>query len=199
MPGITVEDGTGTGRTVAVDTTNRILTRSVIQDAEEAAAIEGEAYTIRGTCHTAAASSGAFLAFTNLSSNYDHIVTEITVAAQTLTPTNLLVNTIKEPTTSGGSDVSTTNSVNIKFDSGIALEDQVLISDANADLTYTNGTKISQRPLDSRSIVTFEIPSTAIVTPNTTFLVGWETEDGTNATDGEKVDVSLTIYRNARS
>ena len=91
-----ITDGTGTGNKGKVNEFNQFVVLSESVPSEGTQAERGNGFILHGECHTAAASSGAFMSVTNNSSEYDLEVTRIYIDAHTLTPTDLVVTQVFE-------------------------------------------------------------------------------------------------------
>ncbi len=196
--GFIIEDGTGAGFSAKVDSNSRLYTDAVARVVEEDSATKGEAFIFHGECSLSAAPSGGLMAITNDSTTHNIVITRIYIDAHTLDVPVILAQ-VKRPTTfTGGTDISATGIINKLFDSGKTSSATLIISDSASDMVYTGGEKYHAPFIESRSSHQRDMAGTNIVTPGTTLLFGWKTEDGANAVDGNIVSLSVNMHRELR-
>lgn len=174
----------------------RAMVEAVKFDAEEQAAHDGEAYIMHGECHTAAATSGALMYIKNTSATNSIHVTRIYIDVGTLTPTDMFLTQVINPTTvSNGTDITTTgviqkatNKVNALKSSGATLK----ISDGSSDMTFTGGDQFHKYPVASRTSYQRSMNGTNVIGPGGEWIIGWESA-GT-ATDAQVISLSVNLY-----
>lgn len=194
---IRIKDGTGKGYDAAVTSLNQLFTYSESIPSEGYQARLGNAFIIHAECHTAAAATGALLAITNNDQNYELEVTRIYIDPHTITPTDLILTQVFEPTLASGTDVSSTAIVQKNRGVADTFDLTVKISDSSADLTYTGGTQYHAFPAKTMTSTQRNMQLTNIIRKNQTILWGWKTRGGGNATDGEIVSLSIDVVRRA--
>lgn len=177
---------------LAIDDTGHAKIDAITTVDEGAAATKGNSFIIHGECHTALASSGGFISIKNISPTYNIAITRIYIDAGSLT-NHIIITQLKEPVTSGGTDVSSTAIVNKNFGSVNTLDAVVLISDASADLILTGGEKFHTFSCSSLESKQRNMKGTNIITQNKNWALGWKTESG-NAVDGEVISFSINCY-----
>lgn len=188
-------DGRGRGNIAHVDNSNRLLVLSTSLFAEEHHARMGHSFIAHGECHTAAAATGGLLAITNNSSVFDVIITRIYIDPFTITPTDLIVTQVKNPTISSGTDITTTGIINKNYSSNIPFDGTLTVSDASADLTLSGGTQYHAFPIGTMvSPTARDMKGTNIVTQDQTIAWGFKTVGGGDATDGEIISISVNFY-----
>ncbi len=195
MPEILI-DGAGTGNRACVSTQNRLCTESKSRPSEEVEAEAGKSFILHGECHTAAATSGGLMYFTNTDSSAEIVITRIYIDSHTITPSDLVVLQVRSPATvSNGTDISTTGIVQKSYGLSTTLTGSLVISDGSSDMTYTGGTNYHSFPIKTMSQYTRNMIGTNIVSPNTTILWGWKTVAGGNATDAEIISLSVNCFK----
>ncbi len=166
---------------------------STLITGEEIAGQLGKAYILHARCHTANASSGAFMALTNLSQKYKIALTRLYFDAHSLSQ-DLIITQIKNPTLSGdGSDASITDIIDKGMTNEETFDATLKISDASADLTYAGGIEYHAFKIGSKESVLRDMKGTNVIHNGNTVLWGWETFSG-NAVDGEVVSLSMNLY-----
>ncbi len=186
-------DGTGDSYRAKVGESHRLFVASRSSDAEEIAARSERAFILHGRCHLAAATTGAFMAFRNDSSDILYAVSRIYIDPHGLTD-DLIITQIKNPTRANGTDISTTGLVNKNFISNRAATGTLWISDGSSDMTFTLGSEYHAFAGRSLTPISRDMRGTNILGKNDTIGWGWETVDGANAVDGEIVSFSVNIY-----
>jgi len=189
----TIKSG-DSGYIAKVDANHRLFVDSKSFFSEEVAAQLGNAYIWHGVCHLAASTTGALMAFTSTDSEYAYAITRIYIDAQSLSD-DIIIYQVKNPTLSGGTDVSTTGIVNKNYSSGRTQLGTLKISDGSADLTYTGGTDYHAFVLQSKASTQRNMLGTNILANGDVICWGWATLDGGNAVDGEKIAFSVNGYR----
>lgn len=190
-----IEDGTGTQNAVKVNDLNQLEVKSESLVSENSAAIKGEAFIIHFECHLAAASSGALLSITNNDADYNLEVTRIYIDPHTLTPNDLVVTQVFDPTLSNGTDVSSTAVVQKNRSSRESFDLTIKASDSSSDLTYTGGTQYHSFPVNSRSSSQRNMNGSNVISKGKTIVWGWKTEGGGNATDAEIISLSVNVVK----
>lgn len=176
----------------------RAKTDTVSFSAEEQAAHDGNAYIAHAICETAAAASGGLLYLKNTTSDKDFHITRIYLDSQTLTTSNLLITQWLNPTTvTGGTDITSTGitqknttKANTFASSGAILKH----SETTNDITFTGGNKYHEFAIDDRENLFRDMQGTNVIGPGGELIIGFKTEDGTNATDGDKISISVNGY-----
>jgi len=199
MSDLKLLDGTGHGYVAGVSNESRLLVESKSRPSEEVEAERKEAYILHGECHTAAAASGGLMSFKNTSNSDDVVITRIYVDSHTITPTDLIVTQVKEPTVSGGTDVSLTGIVQKNFDGGDGLTGELIISNASGNITLSGGSNYHSMPIKTMSQYQRNMMGTNVVTPGKTIAWGWKTRAGGNATNAEIVALSVNCFKRKRS
>jgi len=189
----TIKSG-DSGYIAKVDSNNRLFVDSKSFYSEEIAAQLGNAYIWHGVCHLAATTTGGFMAFTSSDSDYAYAITRIYIDAQTLSD-DIIIYQVKDPTISGGTDISTTGIVNKNFESGKTQQGTLIISDGSADMTYTGGTNYHAFVIQSKVSTQRNMLGTNIISNGDTICWGWATLDGGSAVNGEKIAFSVNGYR----
>ena len=192
MPEI-IRDGTGSGLLAKVEAGNRLKVASKTSFAEEIASQNDRAFIFHGRCHLSANSSGGFMAIKNTSPDVKIAVSRIYIDSHLLTD-NLIVEQIKNPTITGGTDISSTGIINKNFASSRAMTAILTVSDGSSDLTFTGGSPYHAFPVESLKQYPRDMKGTNLLGQNDTLLFGWETVDGGNAVNGEIVSFSVNVY-----
>ena len=190
-----ITDGTGAGYRGKVNKYNQFEVLSESVPSEGTQAQRGNGFIIHAECHTAAASSGGLMIITNNESEYELEVTRIYIDPHTITPSDLIITQVFDATPSGGTDVSSTAVVQKNQGSAVDFDLSVTISDASADLTYSNGTQYHAFPVKTMTGVQRNMNNTNILPRSKSILWGWKTRSGANATDGEIVSLSVNVVR----
>lgn len=190
-----IVDGGGHGKRAHVSDENRLYVESKSRPSEELEAMTGDAFILHGECHLAAASSGGLMSFKNTSNVDDVIITRIYIDAHSLTPTDLIVTQVKEPTVSSGTDISTTGVVQKNFGSGKGLTGTLIISDGSADITLSGGTNYHSFPVQTMQQYIRDMTGTNVITANKTIAWGWKTRGGGNATNAEIISLSVNVIK----
>jgi len=176
----------------------RALVESICYSGEEKAAHDGNAYIAHAVCHTAAAASGTLMYIKNLTPDKDFHITRIYIDAQTLTPTDLLLTQAVNPATVTGGTVVTTSVVvqkNTSKNNNFAGSGAIItMSDGSSDCTITGGDQFHEYPIDSREKTTRNMEGTNVIGPGGEWVIGYKREGGGNATDGEKISLSVNGY-----
>lgn len=193
-----IEDGSGSNLSAKVNSNQQLETKSESLVSENAAAQRGEAFIVHFECHLAAASSGALMAITNNDQEFDFEVTRIYIDPHTLTPSDLIVTQVFDPTLSNGTDVSSTAVVQKNRGSSETFDLTVKASDSSSDLTISGGTQYHAFPADSRKSSQRNMNGTNILSKGKTICWGWKTSGGGNATDGEIISLSVNIVKRRR-
>jgi len=190
-----LEDGTGTNNAAKVNESNQLEVVSESLVSENAAAQRGESFIIHFECHLAAANSGALMSITNNDQNYDLEVTRIYIDPHTLTPSDLIITQVFDPTLVNGTDISSSAVVQKNRSDNSQFNLTVKASDSSSDLTYTGGTQYHSFPADSRKSSQRNMNGTNILSKNKTIMWGYKTEGGGVATDGEVISLSVNIVK----
>jgi hypothetical protein len=188
-----IRDGTGSGLLAKVEAGNRLKVASKTSFAEEIAAQNDRAFIFHGRCHLSANSSGAFMAIKNTSADVKIAITRIYIDSHSLSD-NLIVEQIKNPTITGGTDISSTGIINKNFASSREMTALLTISDINSDMTFTGGNPYHAFSVESLKQYPRDMKGTNLLGQNDTLVFGWETVDGGNAIDGEVVSFSVNVY-----
>jgi hypothetical protein len=189
----TIRDGTGSGLLAKVEPGNRLKVASKTSFAEEIAAQNDRAFIFHARCHLKAGTNGGFMAIKNLSIDQKIAISRIYIDAHSLTD-NIIVEQIRNPTISGGSDISSTGIINKNYTSDRQMSAQLIVSDGNSDMTFTGGSPYHAFPVQSLQQYARDMKGTNLIGQNDIFLFGWETVDGGNAVDGEVVSFSVNCY-----
>ncbi len=189
----TIRDGTGSGLLAKVETGNRLKVASKTSFAEEIAAQNDRAFIFHGRCHLKAGPSGAFMAIRNTSADQKIAISRIYIDSHSLSD-NLIVEQVKNPIISGGTDKSLTGMINKNYASARVMSAILTISDSSSDMTFTGGTPYHAFPVQSLKQYARDMKGTNLLGQNDIFLFGWETVDGGNAVDGEIVSFSVNVY-----
>lgn len=192
MPEI-IRDGTGSGLMAKVEEGNRLKVASKTSFAEEIAAQNDRAFIFHARCHLKAGTNGGFFAIKNTSPDQKIAISRIYIDAHSLTD-DIIVEQIQNPTTSGGTDISSTGIVNKNYTSARQMSAQLIISDGSADMTFTGGSPYHAFPVQSLKQYSRDMKGTNLLGQNDIFLFGWETVDGGNAVDGEVISFSVNCY-----
>lgn len=190
-----ITDGTGAGYRGKVNKYNQFEVLSEAVPSEGTQAQRGNGFIIHAECHTAAAAAGGLMMITNNESDYEIEVTRIYIDPHTLTPPDLIITQVFDPTPSNGTDVSSTAVVQKNRGSAIDFDLSVTVSDASSDLTYTGGTQYHAFPAKTMTSQQRNMNSTNILPRGKSILWGWKTRSGANATDGEIVSLSVNVVR----
>jgi len=180
----------------------RALVESKSFSGEEQAAHDGDAYIFHSRSHLAAATSGALLYLKNTSSDTSIHITRMYIdAIGTLTPTDLILTQVINPTTvTGGTTISAntsaagivqkdTASVNALLSSGITMK----VSDGSSNITFTGGDYFHAYNLLTDGVSTQRnMNGTNVIGPGGEWMIGWESA-GT-ATDAELISLSINCY-----
>jgi len=197
MSETTILDGRGHGKVAGVSDELRLLSESKSRPSEEVEAQRGAAYILHGECHTAAAAAGGLMSFKNTSNLDDVVITRIYIDSHTITPTDLILTQVKNPTVSGGTDITSTGVVQKNYGKNDGLTGTLTISDAASDITLSGGSNYHSMPIKTMSQYARDMKGTNVVTPGKTIAWGWKTRAGGNATDGEIVSLSVNCFRRA--
>jgi len=189
----TIKSG-DSGYVAKVDSNKRLFVDSKSSFAEEVAAYRGNAYIWHAQCHLAAATSGGLMAFTSTDPNFAYAITRLYFDAHSLSD-DIIIHQVKDPTLSGGTDISSTGKINKNFSSGKTQLGTLVISDGSADLTYTGGTDYHAFVLQNKQCIQRSMNGTNVISNNDVICWGWETLDGANAVDGEIISLSINGYR----
>lgn len=185
------------GYKAKVNSDNRILVHSESLFSEEVKAHGGSAFIFHAECHTAAAASGGLMYFTNNDVDRHFHVSRIYFDAHSLSQ-SIIIKQIKNPATLvGGSNITTNTSygvINKNFLRSDQAQATLVVSDAAADMTYSGGKAYHSFPIKTMSSVQRDMKGTNVITSTKTILWGWETLDGSNAVDGEKISLSVNGY-----
>jgi len=189
----------GSVKEAIVDNDGQLLVSAKSHAVEEWYSEEkGFGFIIHARCHTAAASSGSLLMIQNDETTKRIHITREYIDPMTLTPTDLIITQVKNPTTiTGGTDISTSTSVGIiqkNFTSGVVLNATIKQSDGSSDMTFTGGKQYHAFPVSSRTPIQRNMNGTNILGKNDVLMFGWETEGGGNATNAEIISLSINIY-----
>lgn len=164
-----IQDGTGKGFLAKVDSTNRLLTRTVEGSEQDAASANGDAYNINtGTINLTSGSASSLLYFRN-DQLVDFDVSSIfyILGNSTGGSGDLLVEVLRNPTAgtlvSGGTDF---DAINRNFGSGQVLS--ATIKKGVEGSTLTDGEVIISTILTSPGRV--PVTGASIVMPNSTTL-----------------------------
>lgn len=186
-------DGTGNSYRAKVGESHRLFVASRSSDAEEIAARNERAFILHCECHVSADASGAFLAFRNDSSDILYAVSRIYIDSHSLSD-DLIVRQVKNPTRSGGTDISATGIVNKNYASNREVTGTLWHSDSGANLTLSGGSKYHAFPVTTLKQYTRDMRGTNILGKNDVIGWTWSTVDLGNAVDGEIVSFSVNIY-----
>jgi len=195
----TIKSG-DSGYIAKVDSNNRLFVDSKSTFAEEVAAYRENSYIWHGKCHLAAGTSGGLMSFTLNDPNFAYAITRMYFDAYTLT-NDILIHQVKNPTPSGGTDVSLTNMINKNFTSGQTQFGTLKISDATSDITYTGGEDYHSFVIGSKEKIHRSMNGTNVLSNNNTIVFGWETlgggtsGDGVDATHTDIISLSINGYR----
>lgn len=189
----TIKSG-DSGYIAKVDSNNRLYVDSKSFFGEEVGAKEGDAYIWHGQCHLAAATSGGLMSFTSADQTFAYAITRIYIDCHTLSD-DIIIHQVKNPTLTGGTDISTTGIINKNFQSGKTQQGTLKISDGSANLTYSGGTDYHAFVVQTLKSYQRNMQGTNILKNGDSILLGWETVDGANAVDGEIISISINGYR----
>jgi len=184
------------GTLARVTNYNQLSVRSESFAEEAIESIRGNSYIFYAECHLAAASSGGLLYIKNTSNTDSILITIIYFDAHTLT-TPVKILQVKQPASvSNGTDKTSSTSDGIiqkNFGKPDALSATFVVSDGSSDMTYTGGQQSHAFYLGSNASQQRNMRATNIITPDTTWLLGWSTVGvgGGNATNGETIGVSV--------
>jgi len=192
---VEIVDGTGNGNRAEVNEFNQISCISESLSSEGINARRGGAFIIHAKCHTSAASSGAFINIVNNTQGYDMEISRIYIDPHTITPTNLIITQVMGATISNGTDVSSTAVIQKNGGEADVFDLGVTISDSASDMTYTGGIEYHSFPIKTMTSTQRNMSQTNIIPKGKSILFGWETVDGSNATDGEIVSFSINIVK----
>jgi len=172
------------------------MVRAISLSGEESAAHDGNAYIVHGHCHTAAATSGGLMYIKNTSATDALHIGRIYIDPGVLTPTDMFLSKIINPTTTtGGTDTTASGVVqkNTGKTNALATNGLILkISDAASDFTYFGGNDYHHFPVASRTSIFRDMKGTNVIGPGGEWLLGWESAGG--ATDAEIIHVSVNLY-----
>ncbi len=190
-----IKDGGGRAFLAKVSSQQRLLVESKSRSSEEVEAQNGQSFVLHGECHLAAAASGGLMSLANSETLFNVFITRIHIDVHTLTPVDLVVTQVKNPTISNGTDISTTGIVNKNYASGVVLAGTLTISDGSSNMTYTGGSQYHAFPVQTMQQYIRDMQGTNIVNPDTIILWGWKTRSGSNATDAEIISLSVNCVR----
>jgi hypothetical protein len=188
-----IRDGTGSGLLAKVEAGNRLKVASKTSFAEEIAAQNDRAFIFHGRCHLSANSSGGFMAIKNTSADVKIAISRIYIDAHSLTD-DIIVEQVKNPTISGGTNISSTGIINKNYASSRAMTATLTISDVSSDMTFTGGSPYHAFPVQSLQQYGRDMKGTNLLGQNDILVFGWETVDGENAVDGEIISFSVNVY-----
>ena len=195
MSNFSIVDGTGSGNSAQVNSLNQVSVQAESISSEGFQARNGNGFIIHYECETAAAPSGGFMHILNNSSIYALEVTRIYIDPHTITPSDLIVTQVFDPTIIGGSDVSSTAIVQKNRSRSDSFDLTIKVSEGGSDMTYTGGTQYHAFPVKTMSPIQRNMNNTNILTGGKSILFGWKTRSGGNATDGDVVSFSVNIVR----
>lgn len=190
-----LQDGTGNSFSAKVNEFNQIHTFTESLPSEGAQAQEGKAFIIHVECHTAAAASGGLLYIKNNDENFNLEVTRIYIDPHTITPTDLIITQVFDPTITSGTDYSSSAVVNKNRGKFESFNLSVTASDGSLDMTYTGGTQYHAFPVKDMTAIQRNMQGTNILVKNNAILWGFKTRSGGNATDGEIVSFSVNVIK----
>lgn len=188
-----IHDG-ATGVSAEVNSNRQLVTEAHVLSAEANAAKDGDAFTLYGVCHIAAAAAGGLLYFKNTSTTYEVVITRAHFDARTLTD-DIIVGLEFEPVRTSGTDISTTGMDNKNSGSAKALEGELYISDGSADMTFASGNE--QQSFLVTTLLSFvrDMGDSVIVAPGKIIGWSWATLDAGAGVDAEIISVSVDCYR----
>ena len=134
----------------------------------------------------------------NTSQDLDFHITRIYIDAQTLAVDDLLITQTINPTTvTSGTDVTTSAVVqkNTAKNNNFANTGSIIkISDGSADCVITGGDKFHEFSIDSREKVERNMKGTNVIGPGGEWSIGYKREGGGDATDANKISISVNGY-----
>ena len=183
--------------------TGRALVEAVSFAGEEQAAHDGQSYIFFSRSHLAAATAGALMYIKNTSStNSIHITRMYIDPIGALTPTDVILTQVINPTTvTGGTTISAntsaagivqknTSHVNALLGSGDVT---YKVSDGSSNITFTGGDYFhAYNVIADGASTQRNMNGTNVIGPGGEWLIGWESA-GT-ATDAELISLSINAY-----
>jgi hypothetical protein len=133
------------------------------------------------------------MAIKNTSADVKIAISRIYIDSHSLSD-NLIVEQIKNPIISGGTNISSTGIINKNYASSREMTSILTVSDGSADLTFTGGKVYHAFPVQSLQQYGRDMKGTNLLGQNDMLVFGWETVDGGNAVDGEIVAFSVNVY-----
>ena len=195
MSEIMIKDGGG-GDVATVGDFKRLHVQSESWAEEAIASARGGSYIFHASCHLSANTNGGLLYIKNTGSALSIAVTQIYFDAHVLA-NPIMITQVKEPATvSGGTNLTNSTSDGIvqknfgEPNTARAIS-EFFVSDGASDITYAGGQVFHRFAMSSLQSQQRNMRATNVIAPDTTWLLGWETADGTNATDGQTIGISI--------
>jgi hypothetical protein len=133
------------------------------------------------------------MAIKNTSADVKIAISRIYIDAHSLSD-SLIVEQIKNPTITGGTDISSTGIINKNYASSRDMTAILTVSDSISDMTFTGGLPYHAFPVESLKQYGRDMKGTNLLGQNDILVFGWETVDAGNAVNGEIVSFSVNVY-----